>query len=140
MYLLPGQRHVNHLVKDDGSLPDGNQSCLETQRVFLGPRVLSQLRGDPGPVAQDGHGVVVQLAVVIADAGEVDLADKVDGRGFSGIVGAALHLELVDAVLVIAMGRPPNGAPPVRHEDVLGVLEAVRAGTCITECLSGHLP
>jgi hypothetical protein len=42
----------------------------------------------------------------LADTGEIDLADEVDNGGLFGIVGAALHLEFVDAVLVVALCRP----------------------------------
>lgn len=42
----------------------------------------------------------------MANTGKVDLADEVDNGGLFGVVGAALHLEFVDAVLVVALCRP----------------------------------
>lgn len=39
------------------------------------------------------------------DAGEVDLADELDGGGFVGIVVAAVHFQAVDAVLVCGLQK-----------------------------------
>ncbi len=131
-------------------LPDGNQRCFQAEGVLLRASVLSELGGDPAPVPENGDGVLIHLAVNRAHAGEVDLADEVDLGGLLGVVGAALHLEFVDSVFVVAldceevslaglgwaghvgertyMRRTPDGSSPVCHEDVFGVFEAVRAG------------
>lgn len=85
------------------SLPDRNKSSLQTQRVFLGPWVLGQLGSNAGPVAENSHGVGVDLAVCWADTGQVDLADEVDDGWLLGVVWAALHLKFVDAVLVVSL-------------------------------------
>lgn len=128
-------------------LPYRNQGGLQSQRVFLRPRVLGQLLGDPAPIPEDADIVLVHLTVGWVNAGEVDHADEVDLGGLFRVVRAALHLELVDAVLVVAlqreksaeagvagscrlsayMRRAPDGSPPVCHVNVLRILETVRA-------------
>ena len=42
----------------------------------------------------------VDGAVARVHAGQVDLADELDGGGLVGVLGAAVHLDAVDAVLV----------------------------------------
>lgn len=39
------------------------------------------------------------------DAGEVDLADELDGGGLVGILFAAVHFQAVDAVLVCGLQK-----------------------------------
>lgn len=72
--------------------------------VVLGPRVLGELGRDALPVPQDADGVLVDKAVLGADTGQVDLADEVDQGRLFRVVRSAVHLELVDAVLVVALG------------------------------------
>lgn len=84
-------------------LPYRNQSSLEAEGVLLRSRVLGELGGDASPITENGNRVGVDLAVGLADSGEVDLADKVNNGGLLGVVGAALHLEFVDAILVVAL-------------------------------------
>ena len=145
-------------------LPYRNQSRLEAKGVLLRSRVLGELGGDASPIAKNGDRVGIDLAVVLVDSGEVDLADKVNDWRLLGVVGAALHLKFVDAILVVTLQkcdearlawgftlqRPsrgeayvrgtPNGSSPVCHENILRVLETVRTGACrqtSQRCASG---
>lgn len=52
------------------------------------------------PLGQAGQLPGVDDAVLGVDAGEVDLADELDGRGLVGVFLAAVHFEAVDAVFV----------------------------------------
>jgi hypothetical protein len=55
------------------------------------------------PLGQAGKLFRVDDAVVGVDAGEVDLADELDGGGLVGIFFAAVHFQTVDAVLVCGL-------------------------------------
>lgn len=52
------------------------------------------------PLSKTGQHGRVDNAVARVDAGQVDLADKLDGRRLVGVRFAAMHLDTVDAVLV----------------------------------------
>lgn len=52
------------------------------------------------PLGQAGQLPGIDDAVLGVDAGEVDLADELDGRRLVGVLFAAVHFEAVDAVLV----------------------------------------
>lgn len=52
------------------------------------------------PLGQAGQLSGVDDAVLGIDAGEVDLADELDGGGLVGVLFAAVHFEAVDAVFV----------------------------------------
>lgn len=52
------------------------------------------------PLGKAGELLRVDDAVMGVDTGKVNLADKLDGRGFVGVFRAAVHLEAVNAVLV----------------------------------------
>lgn len=52
------------------------------------------------PLGQARQLLGVDGAVARVDAGQVDLADELDDRGLVGVLGAAVHLDAVDAVLV----------------------------------------
>ena len=54
----------------------------------------------PLPLCETRKLARVDKAVTGVYAGEVDLADELDGRGLVGVLGAAVHLDAVDAVLV----------------------------------------
>ena len=54
----------------------------------------------PLPLGKAGQLVGVDHAVVGVDARKVDLADELDCRRLIGVVGTAVHLYAVDAVLV----------------------------------------
>lgn len=84
-------------------LPYREQRGLEAQGIFLWARVLGKLGSNAVPVAQNGDGILVHPTVARVHAWEVDLADEVDLGRLLGVVGAALHLELVDAVLVVSL-------------------------------------
>ena len=45
----------------------------------------------------------VNDAIPLVDAGQVDHADELDGRGLVGILVAAVHFYRVDAVLMDAL-------------------------------------
>lgn len=52
------------------------------------------------PLGQAGQLPGIDDAVLGVDAGEVDLADELDGGGLVGVFLAAVHLEAVDAIFV----------------------------------------
>lgn len=85
------------------ALSNGNEGSLEAQGVLFRAGVSRKLGRDASPVAQDGDVVGIDAAVGLADTGKVDLANKVDNGRLFGVVGAALHLEFVDAVLVVTL-------------------------------------
>lgn len=52
------------------------------------------------PLGQAGQLPRIDDAILGVDAGEVDLADELDGGGLVGVFLAAVHFEAVDAVFV----------------------------------------
>lgn len=84
----------------------------------------------PLPVGEAGQLLGVDDAVTGINAGEVDLANELNGRGFVGIVRPAVHPYRVDAILVYAVRRSEDCAIPVGHEEVLWIFETIRTSFC----------
>lgn len=78
------------------------------------------------PLAQTGEDAAEYKASVV-DTGQDDLCSESDLRGAVGVFGAASDFNAVDAVLVYGMGRAQDGAVPVGHEKIIGILETVAA-------------
>ena len=113
-------------------LPDRYQGRLEAEGIFLRARVLGELCRNVGPVPENADSILVDEPIGLADTGEVDLADEVDDGRLLGVFVAAVHLELVDSVLVISLVREQQLATETHGcgryglaEVGLGVHEAV---------------
>lgn len=61
----------------------------------------------PLPRGQAGQLGRLDSTVVRADTGQIDHADKLDRRGLVRVLGSAVHLDRIDAVLVYALGSYP---------------------------------
>jgi hypothetical protein len=80
------------------------------------------------PLGEAGQLLGVDDAVAGVDAGQVDLADELDGGRLIRVLVAAVHLDAIDSVLVDGMGRAEDRAVPVAHEKILGIFQPVAAG------------
>jgi hypothetical protein len=117
-----GERGMRSTRGTCGAVEQGGgevvERCSDAQRQRHKPRQCAKRESSIPPQLYQGrlHGVIplpageagellgVDDAVAGVHAGEVDLADELEGRGLVGVVWAAVHADGVDAVLVDALG------------------------------------
>lgn len=80
----------------------------------------------PLPNTQGRELAKVNLASPLIDAWEIDFADESDFGWAVGVVGAAMYLERVDAILMNTVRWSQYRAVPIGHEEVVAFVEAVR--------------
>lgn len=77
------------------------------------------------PLSETGKFGWVDLSGALVDTGNVDSRDELNGGRIIGVVGAAVNVDTVYAVLMDAVRGAENSSVPVAHHVVLTISKTV---------------